>query len=75
MRHEKLFAFVFFFVVTGAALVGGEWSASLIGGSKNPPTPFVIIGMFVSGIVTFIALFAASYAMGMFEAEDPESRE
>ena len=73
MRHEKPFVFVF--VVTGAALVGGEWSARLIGGSENPPTPLVIIGTFVSGIVTFIALFAAIYALGMFEAENQESRE
>ena len=73
MLQEKLFVFAFFFVVTLAALVAGDWSARLIDRTDNPDTPMVFVMTIVSGIIVFIALTAAMSALGVFRAEGQES--
>jgi len=75
MLHEKLFVFAFFFVVTLAALIGGEWSASLIDRTDNPQGPTVILMTVVCGVLAFIVLFVALNALGVLGVEDEGSGE
>ena len=70
--REQLFAFVFSFVVSGAALVGGRWASCLIDRTNKPETPMVIVTTVVWGLLAFIALAAAMYALGVFGVEDEE---